>query len=508
VTDLADRASERDSGVAAKILRRLAEAPAELVLVSYDGEDWPAARLRDAVARLRSAMPVAGRPLRVAAVMRNRPWHIAVLVAVMGNRDCLVLLSPLEPMARTVDDVRRLRPDVVVAEAGDLTAELLAAAADCGALTVALPGPGGEGDPESSGEWQRGLAGDVVGPDVAVLMLTSGTTGPAKRVPVRFADLTNAIDGAERHYVGKVVTGRRHQPSICPLPPVTISGLWAIVTALAGGAPLVLLDRFEPDAWSRLVEHHLPRTAGLPPAALRMILEAQIPAERLRSLTSIWCGAAPLDPALGRAFEAAYDVPVLQTYGATEFTGGLAGWSLPDWKKWSALKPGSVGRLHHGVTGRVVDPDTGADQSTGSVGLLAFRTPHTVGAGADEWVQTNDLGRIDADGFLFVDGRADDVINRGGFKVSAAKLKALLESHPDVVEAAIVPLPDGRLGDLPGALVVPRSGTTVTEADLERLVRDNLPPYYVPGILRFATELPRNGAMKIIRPAVVELLTS
>jgi acyl-coenzyme A synthetase/AMP-(fatty) acid ligase len=337
-------------------------------------------------------------------------------------------------------------------------------------------------------------------------MLTSGTTGPAKRVPVRFADLTNAMDGAELHYVGRIIPGRRRQPSICPLPPVTISGLWALVTAMAGGAPLVLLDRFDPDPWSRLVASYQPRTAGLPPAALRMILEADIPAERLGSLTSIWCGAAPLDPALGAAFEAAYDIPVLQTYGATEFTGGLAGWSLADWKQWSAAKRGSVGRLHRGVAARVIDAETGVEQPIDTVGLLSFQTPHSVGVDANEWVNTNDLGRIDPDGFLFVDGRADDVINRGGFKVSAAKLKALLESHPDVVEAAIVPLPDGRLGNMPGALVVPRSGTAVTEVDLEQLIRDNLPPYYVPGVLRIADELPRNGAMKIIRPAVVELL--
>lgn len=508
MTELARRSDERSVGVASKITTRLAEAPDDLVLVSYRDEHWTAARLRTAVVQIVAALPgEPKRPLQVAAVMRNRPWHIAVLAAVIGNEHCLVLLSPLEPIARSIDDVRGLRPDVVIAEVADLSNELAAAAASVGAVTIGLPDVGRPGVPEVSGQWQGDDASSLAS-DIAVLMLTSGTTGPAKRVPVRFADLTNAMDGAELHYVGRIIPGRRHQPSICPLPPVTISGLWALVTAMAGGAPLVLLDRFDPQPWSELVETYQPRTAGLPPAALRMILEADIPADRLRSLTSIWCGAAPLDPALGAAFETAYGIPVLQTYGATEFTGGLAGWSLADWKEWSGTKRGSVGRLHRGVAARVIDPDSGDEQPTDAVGILAFRTPHSVGVDSQEWVRTNDLGRIDADGFLFVEGRADDIINRGGFKVSAGKLKALIESHADVVEAAIVPLPDDRLGDVPGALVVPRLGTTVTEADIEQLIRDTLPPYYVPGVLRFAAELPRNGAMKIIRPAVVQQLLS
>jgi acyl-coenzyme A synthetase/AMP-(fatty) acid ligase len=144
----------------------------------------------------------------------------------------------------------------------------------------------------------------------------------------------------------------------------------------------------------------------------------------------------------------------------------------------------------------------------GETGLLCFRTPHSVGVGPDEWVRTNDLGRVDADGFLFVDGRADDVINRGGFKVSAGTLKNVLEEHPGVREAAVVGLPDERLGEVPGALVVTHGGADdPSDDDLNGWVRSKLPPYYAPTVIRRSAAIPRNGAMKIVRPAVLALLT-
>jgi acyl-coenzyme A synthetase/AMP-(fatty) acid ligase len=289
---------------------------------------------------------------------------------------------------------------------------------------------------------------------------------------------------------------------------VTITGLWGLITALSGGAPIVLLDRFEPMSWAEQVRRHRPRTLNLPPAALRMILDAGVPPADLASVSAVWSGAAPLDPALADRFEATYGVPVLQSYGATEFAGGLAGWNLSDWKTWGQAKRPSVGRLHPGVEARVLDPVTREVLSAGETGLLCFRTPHSVGAGPQDWVQTNDLGRIDADGFLFVDGRADDVINRGGFKVSAGTLKNVLEEHPGVREAAVVGLPDDRLGEVAGALVVtPGGADDPSDADLDAWVRAQLPPYYAPAVVRRVDAIPRNGAMKIVRPAVLALLT-
>ncbi len=498
-------ASENAPAFARNLATHLSEAPAEMELVFYRDLVWNADRLRAAVAHLRAVFGSRGLAAPVAIVPRNHPWHIAALAAALIDGHTLVVLSPLEPVERSTADIRAFRPAVVVAESADAVPDLRAAAVAAGSTFVELPVPGqgsaplltpGQGEPQDPE------------PGVAIVMLTSGTTGPAKRVSVRYRDIEAALTGIDRHYLGKVVTARRTAPVICPLLPVTITGLWALITALAGGAPIVLMDRFDPVPWSALVRRHRPRTLNLPPAALRMILDAQIPAGDLASVAAVWAGAAPLDPALADRFEATYGFPVLQSYGATEFTGGLAGWSLGDWKIWGATKRRSVGRLHPGVAGRTLDPETGAELTPGETGRLSFRTPHSVGAGPEDWINTNDLGRIDSDGFLFVEGRVDDVLNRGGFKVSAGKLKSVLEEHPAVREAAVVGMPDDRLGETPGALVVLRDGTDVSDDELEFWVRDRLPPYYAPTVLRRCEAIPRNGAMKIVRPAVLALLTT
>jgi acyl-coenzyme A synthetase/AMP-(fatty) acid ligase len=489
------------TGVLAAHLR---DAPVESGLVFYRDLTWSAQRFRDAVAQVGDVL--GDRPVQVAIVMRNHPWHTACLAASLLGEHSFVVLSPLEPDERNLGDIRSLRPDVVVAERGDLTEGVREAAQAVGATLVELPEPGVGAAPVISAGSAQKRPGGADG--VAIVMLTSGTTGPAKRVSVGYRDLDNVLAGVQSHYVGKAGPPRRSTPVICPLLPVTITGLWGLITALSGGAPIVLMDRFEPVPWAEQVRRHRPRTLNLPPAALRMILDAEIPAADLASVSAVWSGAAPLDPVIADRFEATYGVPVLQSYGATEFAGGLAGWNLGDRKTWGATKRPSVGRLHPGVEARVLDPQTHDVLPVGQTGLLCFRTPHSVGAGPEDWVRTNDLGRVDADGFLFVDGRADDIINRGGFKVSGGTLKNVLEAHPAVREAAVVGLPDERLGEVPGALVVtPGGAEDPSDADLDAWVRSKLPPYYAPTVLRRADAIPRNGAMKIVRPAVLALLT-
>ena len=119
---------------------------------------------------------------------------------------------------------------------------------------------------------------------------------------------------------------------------------------------------------------------------------------------------------------------MLQNYGATEFAGAVAGWSLGDFRKFYAEKPGSVGRFQPGVTGRVVDPDTGVELAAGEEGVLEMQAAQFGNGGA--WLRTTDRAVIDADGFLFIRGRADNAIIRGGFKVHPDDVNKVLESHP------------------------------------------------------------------------------
>ena len=149
-------------------------------------------------------------------------------------------------------------------------------------------------------------------------------------------------------------------------------------------------------------------------------------------------------------------MPVLISYAATEFGGGVAGWNLADHEQFWTTKRGSVGRAHPGCELRVVDPDTGAPLGPDDEGLLEVKT-RQLGDDAS-WTRTTDLARIDADGFVWILGRADQAIIRGGFKIRPEDVRAALERDPRVRGAAVVSRPDARLGAVPVAAVELRPG--------------------------------------------------
>jgi long-chain acyl-CoA synthetase len=177
-------------------------------------------------------------------------------------------------------------------------------------------------------------------------------------------------------------------------------------------------------------------------------------------------------------------------YGATEF-GGVAGWTLSDWRAHRNAKRGSVGRPNPGISVRVVHADTGAVLEPGQDGLLEVKG----GQAGDEWVRTTDRARLDHDGFLWVLGRADDVIIRGGFKVSLTGLRDVLLTHPGVRDAVVIGVPHERLGQVPVAAVESPDGQ-VSASDLADHVARRLPRYQVPADIRVLAALPRTPSMK------------
>jgi long-chain acyl-CoA synthetase len=160
---------------------------------------------------------------------------------------------------------------------------------------------------------------------------------------------------------------------------------------------------------------------------------------------------------------------------------------------------------------RIVDPDDGHELDRGAVGVLEARAPQITGTQAGAWTRTNDLARLDSDGFLFIEGRVDDVIIRGGFKVDPRAVAATLRQHPAVADAAVIALPDRRLGQVPGAAVVLADGRPDwsdddMQAELQQWVRARQAPYAVPVTIRSVEALPRTPTLKIARGALAELL--
>jgi acyl-CoA synthetase (AMP-forming)/AMP-acid ligase II len=455
---------------------------------------------------------------QVGIVLRNRPAHVGCLLGVLTAGGCVVTVNPRRGVERTREDLAQLGLDDVVGTAADLD-ELLVGVRSrpivVGDLGEPLrvgsgasePVPGRDDDPEVDRAPTR--------PGVAVRMLTSGTTGPPKRVDLTYDLLARVLLGAKYYQRDQDLTPQlRTGRSIVNSPLVHLGGLFRVLLNVTDGRPSVLLERFTVEGWADAVRRHRPATATLVPAAVRMVLEADLDRDDLSSLRSVICGTAPLSPDDADAFAERYGVPVLISYAATEFGGAVAGWNLADHERWWSTKRGSVGRAHPGSRLRIVSEADGHELGPDEVGLLEVdaaqlhSAPDEDGgpdAGSGDrsgaWVRTTDLARIDDDGFVWILGRADQAIIRGGFKVLPDDVRAALESHPEVRGASVIGAPDARLGEVPVAVVELReadgASAAVTPADLTAFLADRLAPYEIPTVIRIVRELPRTDSGKV-----------
>jgi long-chain acyl-CoA synthetase len=489
---------------------RILEIGADNPAVQYRGK-WYSWEWLAAVGRsLDEFLPAHDGCLSLGLVTRNRPGVLATYVSAWSKKRPVLTFNALASDEALASDLLAMRPAVVVAVPEDWGRpgfrEAVTATGALG-LEIGLDEPmvqlAVETRDQISDEQHHCDDG------VAVVLQTSGTTGPPKRIPLKLANLAGAVASAQ-----KLVKAADSEPrlrsgtTILALPLGHMSAVFGVCLNVAEGRRIVLMDRFEPNEWARLVAEHNVTVLNLVPTAMRMVLDAKVPRELLQGATIARSGAAPLSPELAEEFEDTYGLPVLQNYGSTEFAGGVAGWNLEQWRKWGREKRGSVGTAVPGVELRVVDPECGDVLSAGERGVLEVKSPFTVGVPRGTWVRTNDLAELDADGFLWLRGRVDDVIVRGGFKIDANEVRTTLENHPLVKEAIVVSLPDRRLGEVPGAVVeaYPEGDRPDAEA-LTSFLRQRLEAYKVPVVIRIVDSLPRNGAMKVQLPAVREILT-
>jgi long-chain acyl-CoA synthetase len=343
--------------------------------------------------------------------------------------------------------------------------------------------------------------------DVALVQLTSGTTGRPKPVLLEHHGVLELIDGV----LAKLRGGKAPRPDRPPMPnlvPVSLSlwaGIYQVLFALRAGSPVVLMEGFETRDFAELVRRFDIRSTVLPPAAMAMLaddaaIEDLAPLRFVRSIT------APLSPLQARRFRDRFGISVLNSYGQTEIGGEIVGWSAADSREHGDDKLGSVGRPHAGVEVRVVD-EAGSDVAPGEVGELWVRTP-AMSAGyadgsdlserlsPDGFFRTGDVGRVDADGFVWIEGRVSDMVNRGGLKVFPAEVEEVLRLLPEIHDAAVVGVPDDRLGEVPVAFVV---GEPVEDRALVAHCRAHLAPYKVPVAFHRSAGLPRNEVGKVLK---------
>jgi len=334
-------------------------------------------------------------------------------------------------------------------------------------------------------------------------MLTSGTTGPPKRIDLTYDMLARSVIGPEPDR-SPPPTELRQGVAIVNAPMVHIGGVFRVLQCICQARPFALLDRFELQRWADAVRTHRPRAVSLVPAALRMVLRSDLTREDLASIRAVTSGTAPLSAEDADAFTAKFGIPVLTSYAATEFGGGVAGWTLADYQQYWQDKRGSVGKASLGAQLRVVDDD-GAPLGPDQPGLLEVK-PGQLGPSA-EWMQTTDMARIDADGFLWILGRADQAIIRGGFKVMPDDIRGALEGHPAVRGAAVVGRPDNRLGETPVAMVELRNAASVDTAALVEFLRARLAHYEIPNDIAIVDQIPRTPSGKADLGAVREFFS-
>jgi long-chain acyl-CoA synthetase len=330
-------------------------------------------------------------------------------------------------------------------------------------------------------------------------LLTSGTTGPPKQFPVSYELLGRYFVGAPASFGEDPL---RLPPTLLCFPLGNISGLYSTLPPLLNGQRAVLLDRFSVAGWHDYVLRYRPEVTGLPPAGVQMVLDADIPPADLACIRRLGTGAAPLDPTAHRAFEERYGIPILLSYGATEFGGPVTAMTAELHAVWGQRKFGSVGRVLPGARLRVIDPDSGAELPQGREGLLEVISPRI----GPDWIRTSDIALIDEDGFLFHRGRADGAIMRGGFKVLPETIERALLQHPAVSAAAVIGLGDKRLGQVPAAALQFKPGIAPpTVAELESHLRQQVLATHVPVQWRFVDALPRTPSLKVDRPGLRRL---
>ncbi len=420
----------------------------------------------------------------VGMLLRNRPANVAALLGVLLGGGTVVTINPSRGDDRTRADITALDLPVVIGEPDDLASMVPA-----GPTAIAIS------DLDAAPRMPAPGAGR---PGVAVRMLTSGTTGPPKRVDLTYDMLARSVITSEPP------TEPRRGVAIVNAPMVHIGGVFRVLQCVCEARPFALLDRFELERWADAVRRHQPRAVSLVPAALRTVLHSDLTREDLASIRAVTSGTAPLSAEDADAFTEKFGIPVLTSYAATEFGGGVAGWTLPDYQKYWNDKRGSVGKPSLGAQLRVVD-DNGIPLGPGDDGLLEVK-PGQLGPSAD-WMRTTDLARIDGDGFLWILGRADQAIIRGGFKVMPDDVRVALEGHPSVRGAAVVGRQDDRLGETPVAMVELRDAASADAAALVEFLRVRLARYEIPTDIAIVDQIPRTPSGKPDLGAVREFFS-
>lgn len=463
---------------------------------------------------------------RVATFMWNNAEHLAAYLAVPSMGAVLHTLN-IRLFPEQIAYVANEAEDRVVLVDLSLTKQLAPVLAELDTVhTVIAVGDGDLAPLQDAGktvvrysEIIDGESTDFDWPPIdensaAAMCYTSGTTGNPKGVVYSHrSSFLHTMAACTTNGIGVGSSDR-----LLPIVPMFHANGWGLpYAALMAGADLVLPDRhLDAPSLIRLVETLRPTLAGAVPTIWNDVMHhlEKNPGHDMSSLRMVACGGSAVPEFLMRTFEDKHDVQIRQLWGMTE-TSPLAtmAWpppGIPQDQHWAFRV--TQGQPVCGVETRIVDDEGNVLPNDGkAVGEVEVRGPWITGSYyrvSDDskfdsgWLRTGDVGRIDERGFITLTDRAKDVIKSGGEWISSVELENCLIAHPDVVEAAVVGVPDERWQERPLAVVIPREGTAVSAEDLRKYLADKVVRWWLPERWAFADEIPRTSVGKYDKKAI------
>jgi len=450
------------------------------------------AEFADQVARAASGLAAEGigKGDAVGLLGPNTPSWVVAFHAVVALGGVVTPINPLLTPGEVAKQLQTARAKAVI-----VSAPLRGSLADAGLDDVhdldALPG--GAGDPGDPGTDPAG--------DLAVLPFSSGTTGVSKGVMLTHRNLV-----ANMEQIRAIHRISAEDTLVGVLPFFHIYGQTVVVNlGLSQGATIVTMPRFDMGGFLDILERHRVTRAHIaPPVVLGL---AKVPGVEGRefALRVVISGAAPLDADTANRASERLGAPVRQGYGMTE-ASPVTHFSADE--ELESTDPGAIGRLVGSTEGRLVDPETGED--TDGDGEIWIRGPQVMRGylddeaatqatvTADGWLRTGDVARLDDGDIWRIVDRVKELIKYKGSQVPPAELEALLINHPDVADAAVVPIPDEAGGEAPKACVVP-AGDDLDPDALMAWVAERVAPYKRIRAVEIVDEIPKSASGKILR---------
>jgi long-chain acyl-CoA synthetase len=340
--------------------------------------------------------------------------------------------------------------------------------------------------------------------DVAVILYTSGTTGTPKG-----AMLTHANMRANCRHGGVELLGVEPDDVVLGALPLfhSFGQTCGLNAAIAAGASLTMIPRFDPGKALEIIERdQVTIFEGVPTMYHALLNHPERERYDVSCLRSCISGGAALPVEVLKGFEEAFDTKVLEGYGLSE-TSPVASFNHPDRER----KPGSIGTPIEGVEMKLVDGDGNDVEGTDEVGEIAIRG-HNVMKGywnredatsevmsGDGWFRTGDMAKVDEDGYFFIVDRKKDMIIRGGYNVYPREIEEVLYEHPAISEAAVVAVPDDKMGEEVGAAVVLKEGEDADADAIRAFVKERVAGYKYPRRIWFPDELPKGPTGKILK---------